>query len=108
MNDSSDNRRAHPRHNFPIDARRLGLVETPLQIYDLSLGGCFINDFHNAPKPGKSFEMRIDLPYANPVEVRALVVHERPGYGYAVKFLEAPDETCREIEQSLDRLRQDR
>jgi hypothetical protein len=107
MSDSSDNRRAHSRLNFPIDAKRLGLVETPLELYDISAGGCFINDFHNSPAPGKSFDIRIELPYEDPVRLRAVVVHDRPGFGYAVRFVDVPDETRQAIERSMRRVRAD-
>jgi hypothetical protein len=102
MNDSLDNRRAHPRLSHPIDAQRLGLVETPLQIYDLSVGGCFINDFHHPPVPGKSFDMRLELPDGETVTIRGEVVHGRTGYGYAVRFLEVSDAARARLERALE------
>ena len=38
--------RQHFRMAGPIEGRRIGAIKTPVQIYDLSPGGCFINSMH--------------------------------------------------------------
>ena len=43
-------------------ASRPGLFDLPLQIYDLSVGGCFVNSVHEAPQKGQVFPIHIDLP----------------------------------------------
>ena len=36
-------RRQHPRVHGPFDGWRVDLLDVPVRIYDLSLGGCFVN-----------------------------------------------------------------
>jgi hypothetical protein len=43
---SIDDRRHYDRVAGPFDGRRVGALETPVRIYDLSEGGCFINASH--------------------------------------------------------------
>ena len=62
MADSPDNRRKNVRVLGPFDGMRPGLFDLPLQIYDLSLGGCFVNSVHEAPQKGQVFPIHIDLP----------------------------------------------
>src|SRR5262245_65149858 len=37
-----------PRVNGPFEARRLGALEVPLRIHDMSIGGCLIESYHEA------------------------------------------------------------
>lgn len=101
---SPANRRQHPRVTGPFDAYRLGIFDTPLQIYDLSVGGCFINDFHDPPPPGKTFPIKIELPEEEPLTLQVQAVYGRPGFGYAVQFCELSDEARTTLERALTRI----
>ncbi len=41
------NRRRHVRIAGPFDGCRVGALDTPLSIFDLSRGGCFVNAMHD-------------------------------------------------------------
>ena len=98
------NRRQHDRVRGPFDASRIGALETPLRIFDLSRGGCFVNAMHEQT-PGVSFTMRLDLPYAGPVMLKAVTLYARAG-GFAVQFLDLNDETVGRLAQALDQLQE--
>ena len=108
MSGSSDDRRQHPRIAHPFDAFRLGVVDTPLTLYDLSLGGCFINYFHDPPSVGRRFQIRIDLGNGEPLTLQVEVVFQNPGFGYAVRFLDLADDARASLEQALQRIADER
>src|SRR5687768_7626107 len=54
------NRRA-PRVAGPFEARRLGAVDLPLRIHDLSLSGCLIESYQEVTA-GRRIELEIELP----------------------------------------------
>ena len=93
--------RRHQRIPGPFDGFRVGALETPVRIYDLSRGGCFINSLHEQ-KPGVSFVLRIELPYEGWIRLRAETLYRRPEYGFAVRFVEMTDDTARRLERALD------
>ena len=47
------NRRQHARVPGPFDGYRISVLPIPVQIYDLSPGGCFVNSL-NEQKPGSA------------------------------------------------------
>jgi hypothetical protein len=85
-------RRAHERVPGPFDAWRIGMLETPVRIYDISPGGCFVHAMHEQD-PGVVVMLRIHLPTAQWVEVKAETLYRRPGFGFAVRFIDLSDET---------------
>jgi hypothetical protein len=97
-------RRRHDRISGPFDGCRVGALETPLRIFDLSRGGCFVNAMHEQT-PGVSFVMKIDLPYVGMISLKAVSLYLRPG-GFAVKFLEMTEETACLLEEALDQLQE--
>jgi len=99
-------RRQHCRVSGPFDGVRVGALETPLRIFDLSRGGCFVNAMHEQ-KPGIRFTMRIDLPYVGQIMVKAITLYRRPGFGYAMQFVDMNEETAGRLEDALEQL-QDR
>src|SRR5882762_559169 len=88
---SGRERRQHDRIPGPFDAFRAGALETPLRIFDLSRGGCFVNAMHEQT-PGVSFTMRLELPYVGPITLKAVTLYARAG-GFAVQFLDLNAET---------------
>ena len=97
-------RRRHDRVAGPFDGRRLGVLHTPVQIYDLSEGGCFINSLYEQ-RPGIAIELEIDLPDEGWIRVHCETLYTKPGFGYAVRFVDMAGDTLRRIEQGLQKIR---
>ena len=101
----SDSRRGHHRVTGPFDGCRVGLLDTPILIYDLSEGGCFVNSMYDTPI-GQRLVLRITLPYEGIITVNAETVYVRSGFGFAVRFIDLSDETYACLQSALDKLRQ--
>jgi PilZ domain len=99
-------RRQHDRVPGPFDGVRVGALETPLRIFDLSRGGCFVNAMHEQ-QPGVRFTMRIELPYVGQITVKAVALYRRPEFGYAMRFVDMSEATASRLEEALEQL-QDR
>ena len=84
-------KRSGPRVAGPFEARRLGALELPLRIHDLSLGGCLIELYHEVAV-GRRFQLEIDLPAEGWVPLEAETLYLRENFGYAVKFVEMAEE----------------
>ena len=98
---ATDDRRCHERIAGPFDGLRVGALETPVRIYDLSRGGCFINAMHEQA-PGVKFMLKIDLPGEGWIQVRAETLYHRPEYGFAVRFIEMTEETAQRLNRTID------
>jgi hypothetical protein len=98
-------RRKHVRVTGPFEGVRLGVLDIPVLIYDLSVGGCFINATHDAPRTGSRFELTIDLPGEGTVTVEGETVHARPGFGYAVRFTRTTAEARGKLTRLIERLK---
>lgn len=98
-------RRQHDRIPGPFDGFRVGALETPLRIFDLGRGGCFVNAMHEQ-KPGVRFTMKIELPYVGQITVKAVTLYRRPGFGYAMQFVDVSDETASRLEEALEQLQE--
>jgi PilZ domain-containing protein len=96
-------RRRHVRVKGPFDGCRVGALDTAVEIYDLSEGGCFVNSLNEPPEIGRRLKLRIDLPGQPGVIVDAETCYARPG-GYAVRFENLSDETRRQLRETLERL----
>jgi hypothetical protein len=84
--------RRNPRVAGPFEARRLGAVELPLRIHDLSLGGCLIESYHDVAV-GRRIELEIELPGEGWVTLPAETLYLRENFGFAVKFLDMDEQT---------------
>jgi hypothetical protein len=97
--------RRYVRVAGPFDGRLLGSHETPVLIYDLNLGGGFVN-FIDEPPEETTLELKIDLPHEAPITVSAETVY-RHQFGTAVRFVDIDDDTrsrlIRTVEASLKR-----
>lgn len=100
----SDTRRQHVRVTGPFDGKRIGLIETPVQIYDLSEGGCFVNSMQEQAE-GREVELEISLPSEGPIHLKAQTLYSRPGFGFAARFTQVAPEARAKLSQELDRLR---
>ncbi len=84
--------RRNPRVAGPFEARRVGALELPLRIHDLSLGGCLIESYHEA-QVGRRIDLEIDLPEEGWVTVEAETLYLRENFGFAVKFVSMHEQT---------------
>ena len=96
-------RRRNERFAGPFDGLRIGMLDTPLSIFDLSQGGCFVNSMHEQT-PGVRFTMKIQLPHVGVITLKAETLYLRSGFGFAVRFVDVDDETASLLEQALERL----
>ena len=86
-------RRRFPRAHGPFDAYYLG-AETPVLVYDLNLGGGFVN-FGGEEPADVDFVLRVALPHEGVITVRAETVYRHES-GVAVRFVDMdPDTTAR-------------
>ncbi len=83
-------RRRHVRVTGPFDGRRLGLIDTPIVISDLSEGGCFLDSLVDA-ETGCRLRLGVAVPGGEWITVSAEVVHGRPGFGFAVRFVDVSE-----------------
>lgn len=98
------NRRQHRRVAGPFDGYRVDLLETPVRIYDLAAGGCFINSLHDATTKGQRFGLKIFLPIEGWITVEAEILYSRPGFGFAVRFVGLPEHTQARLDRTLGKL----
>jgi PilZ domain-containing protein len=104
MTESGRNRRQNVRLLGPFDGRRPGLFDMQLQIYDLSIGGCFVNSVHDPPHKGQTFSIHIELPNGETLVAKGETASIRPGFGYGVRFTELTDENRVRLENALEDL----
>ena len=96
-------RRQYARVHGPFDGYRVGRLDTPVRIYDLSQGGCFVNGMHQQRKETRMV-LRIDLPDEGTITVNAELVYVRPDFGFAVRFVGVDEETDARLRRTVDTL----
>jgi len=101
---ATDDRRQHDRVSGPFDGRRVGILTTPLRIYDLCEGGCFVNSIHEQ-QPGIAFTVEIEVPFAGWLTFRAETIYRKPEFGFAVRFIGVSEETAAQLHDALERMR---
>jgi hypothetical protein len=97
-------RRRHIRIPGPLTAARVGDDEAPVQIVDLSEGGCFIESGDGHPELGRPIELKISFPSGHTVVVQGETLYARPG-GYAVLFNRMSKATYLELERAVASVR---
>jgi hypothetical protein len=95
--------RLDPRVSGPFEGRRVDLLTTPLRIHDLSRSGCLIQWYHEQT-PGRRFTLEVELPEVGWLRLEAEPVYNRSDYGFAVKFVDVPDETMTKLDKVIDML----
>jgi PilZ domain len=100
------NRRQHVRVPGPFDGCRIGVLPTPLLIYDLSAGGCFVNSL-NEQRPGIRVVLEIELPGEGRIKVTGETLYAKPDFGYAVRFVDMPSDLAARIDAALRRLNEE-
>jgi hypothetical protein len=103
--ESTIDRRQHERIAGPFDGLRIGALETPLRIFDLSRGGCFVNAMHEQ-RPGIRFVMKIQLPHVGLLSFNVETLYGRSGFGFAVRFVDMNEETAGLLDDELERLQE--
>lgn len=93
-------RRRHTRVAGPFDGRRLGRLPVELRIYDLSQGGCFVTSVHEQ-RSGVTIVLEIDLPGEGLIQVTGETLYTKPEFGYAVRFVDVPEDLAARIERAL-------
>jgi len=76
------------------------MIVTDVQIYDLSVGGCFVTSSQEQ-KAGKPLTLEIDLPNEGCITVDATTIYCRSGFGFAAEFTNLTEETRQRIERAL-------
>jgi hypothetical protein len=88
--DDPSERRQHLRVYGPFDGLRLGAIETPVTIRDLSEGGCFVDSLIDA-NPGRRLSIGLLVPGEDWITTTGEVVRGEPDFGFAVRFVDMPD-----------------
>ena len=94
------NRRESDRIQGPFDAWRVGFLQTPVRIYDISMGGCFVHAMHEQ-ESGVIVMLQIQMPVGGSLEVKAETLYRRPGFGFAVRFIDMDHQTRARLEHAL-------
>ncbi len=95
-----DGRRKHRRVSGPFDGIRVGALETPVQLYDLSRGGCYINSAYQQ-RPGMKLRLKLDLPEEGWITIHAESLDRRNEYGFAVRFVDVNEEAAARLDRAL-------
>jgi hypothetical protein len=87
----SEPARAYLRVRGPFDGRRVGPLDTPVRIYDLSEGGCFVTALYDGV-PGETLVLMIELPDEGWITVEGETLYNRPGLGFGLRFTKVTDD----------------
>jgi hypothetical protein len=92
-------KRRFPRAHGPFDGYHLG-PQTPVLVYDLNLGGGFVN-FGDEQPADVAFVLRVALPHEGMITVHAETIyrHER---GVAVRFVNLDHDTSARLARTID------
>jgi hypothetical protein len=92
-------RRRYERVTGPFD----GLLEDRVLVYDLNLGGCFVNASQE-PAEGTALVLKINLPQEGWITVNAEVLY-RLQHGFAVRFLDLESDAASRIARTVEKYR---
>jgi hypothetical protein len=91
-------RRRYPRTTGPFDA----VLDGPVLVYDLNVGGCFVNAPPEAPE-GTTVILKISLPHEGWITASAETLY-RHEHGFAVRFLDLDSDSQARIARTVERL----
>lgn len=94
--------RRYVRVRGPFDGDHLDTPRTPVLIYDLNLGGGFVNFGEDMPD-GATLRLKIDLPREGPITVNAEAVY-RDRTGVAVRFVDLDRDSAARLTRTIDAL----
>ena len=98
---SGNSARRYVRVRGPFDGYHLGTPRTPVLIYDLNLGGGFVN-FGDQQPAEATLTLNIDLP-RGPITVNAETVYRDPS-GVAVRFVDMDRDTAALLVSTVEAL----
>jgi len=90
-------RRRYERVTGPFD----GLLEDRVLVYDLNLGGCFINSSRESPE-GATSVLKVNLLDEGWITVNTETLYSLQ-HGYAVRFLDVDSDTAACIARTVER-----
>src|ERR1700676_1872159 len=99
----SDGRR-YVRILRPFDAYHFGVIYSPVTLYDLSEGGCFVNFVNAPPATGRNLVLKIQVPQEGWICLKAQAVYAKPEFGFAVSFVDIPRDAADRLNRGLLRL----
>ncbi len=94
-------RRRFPRVHGPFDGYQIG-PQTPVLVYDLNLGGGFVN-FGGQQPTEVDFMLKVALPNEGMITVHAETVY-RHETGVAVRFVDVDVDTFERLARTVDAL----
>ncbi len=92
-------RRRYERVTGPFD----GLLEGPVLVYDLNLGGCFVNSSRQLDT-GATAALKINLLEEGWITVNAETLYSLE-HGFAVRFLELDSDSTARIARTVEALK---
>ena len=93
--------RRYVRVHGPFDADHLDSPRTSVLIYDLNLGGGFVNFGDGLGPAGATLRLRIDLPREGPIIVNAEAVY-RAASGVAVRFVDVDRDSASRLARTIE------
>jgi hypothetical protein len=94
--------RRYVRVHGPFDGHHLDTPRTEVLIYDLNLGGGFVN-FGDEQPTGATLRLKIDLLREGPIIVNAEAVY-RATSGVAVRFVDLDRDASTRLTRTIDAL----
>jgi hypothetical protein len=98
---SGNSSRRYVRVRGPFDGYHLGTLRTPVLVYDLNLGGGFVN-FGDEQPAEATLRLNIDLPRGL-ITVDAETVYRDPS-GVAVRFVDVDRDTAALLVSTVEAL----
>jgi len=92
--------RRYVRVHGPFDAAHLDVPRTPVLIYDLNLGGGFVNFGEKQPAEA-TLTLNIDLPHGL-ITVNAETVYRDDSGGVAVRFVDLDKDSANRLARTID------
>ena len=93
--------RRHLRVHGPFEGYRIGVIDARVTIYDLSEGGCFVNCATTSPEAGRSLVLKIEIPEEGWVCLKSQALYAKPGYGFAVSFVDVPRDAAERLRRGI-------
>lgn len=94
--------RRYVRVRGPFDADHLGVPRAHVLIYDLNLGGGFVN-FGEVRPAGATLRLKIELPFEGPITVNAEALYGDAS-GVAVRFVDLDRDSATRLARTIDAL----
>ncbi|MEO7158374.1 MAG: PilZ domain-containing protein [Vicinamibacterales bacterium] len=89
----------------PFDGCRVGKLDVAVRVYDLSVGGCFVNSTVGH-RVGTRLVLKIDLPVEGEITVNAEVRNLRSEIGFGVSFTDVDADTTQRLIRTVAALKE--